>query len=125
MLRSNPASLHKKDVIRFFIFFIELGPFWPWSFIAEPVGALGRLGDETPRPEGDRLKRKFSEEKHSGENLKKCLAAGFTYDKQPRLIKTQSKKGHSNKTGSKPLQHKKPKLKNKGPRRKTGRTRKR
>ena len=64
-------------------------------------------------------------EKLSGENLKRCLAAGFTYDKQPRLIKTQSKKGHSNKTGSKPLQHKKPKLKNKGPRRKTGRTRKR
>lgn len=57
--------------------------------------------------------------------LEKCLADGFTYDKQPRLMKTQSKKGQSNKTGSKPLQHKKPKLKNKGPRRKTGRTRKR
>jgi len=59
------------------------------------------------------------------ENLEHRLADGFTYDKQPRLIKTQSKKGQSNKTGSKPLQHKKPKLKNKGPRRKTGRTRKR
>ena len=58
-------------------------------------------------------------------NLENLLAEGFTYDKQPRLIRTQSKKGQSNKTGSKPLQHKKPKLKNKGPRRKTGRTRKR
>lgn len=58
-------------------------------------------------------------------NLENLLAEGFTYDKQPRLIRTQSKKGQSNRTGSKPLQHKKPKLKNKGPRRKTGRTRKR
>ena len=57
--------------------------------------------------------------------LEKSLAEGFTYDKQPRLIRTQPTKGKSNKTGSKPLQHKKPKLKNKGPRRKTGRTRKR
>lgn len=64
-------------------------------------------------------------EKLAEGNLEKLLAEGFTYDKQPRLIKTQSKKGQSNKTGSKPLQHKKPKLKNKGPRRKTGRTRKR
>ena len=58
-------------------------------------------------------------------NLENLLAEGFTYDKQPRLIRPQSKKGQSNKTSSKPLQHKKPKLKNKGPRRKTGRTRKR
>ena len=58
-------------------------------------------------------------------NLEEGLAERFTYDKQPRLLKIQSKKGQSNKTGSKPLQHKKPKLKNKGPRRKTGRTRKR
>ncbi|MEN8773146.1 MAG: DEAD/DEAH box helicase [Akkermansiaceae bacterium] len=58
-------------------------------------------------------------------NLERCFAEDFTYDKQPRLIRTQPVKGKSNKTGSKPLQHKKPKLKNKGPRRKTGRTRKR
>ncbi|MDC0302798.1 helicase-related protein [bacterium] len=58
-------------------------------------------------------------------NLERCFAEDFTYDKQPRLFRTQPVKGKSNKTGSKPLQHKKPKLKNKGPRRKTGRTRKR
>ena len=64
-------------------------------------------------------------EKIAEGNLGRCSAEGFTYDKQPRLIRTQPTKGKSNRTGSKPLQHKKPKLKNKGPRRKTGRTRKR
>ena len=53
-------------------------------------------------------------------------APDFVYDSQPRKIRGPIKKTHaSNKTGSKPLQNKKPKLKNKGPRRKTGRTRKR
>lgn len=47
---------------------------------------------------------------------------GFPYDSQPKYQKTPRT---GNKTNSKPLQHKKPKLKNKGPRRKTGRTRKR
>lgn len=47
---------------------------------------------------------------------------GFPYASQP---KNQRGAGGGNKTQSKPLQHKKPKLKNKGPRRKTGRTRKR
>lgn len=64
-------------------------------------------------------------EKLAGEELEKCLAEGFIYDKQPHLIRVQPKKGQSNRSNSKPLQHKKPKLKNKGPRRKTGRTRKR
>ncbi|YCM43934.1 helicase-related protein [Verrucomicrobiaceae bacterium 227] len=47
---------------------------------------------------------------------------GFPYATQP---KNKRGVGGGNKTQSKPLQHKKPKLKNKGPRRKTGRTRKR
>jgi len=47
---------------------------------------------------------------------------GFPYATQP---KNKRGAGGGNKTQSKPLQHKKPKLKNKGPRRKTGRTRKR
>jgi len=47
---------------------------------------------------------------------------GFPYASQP---KNKRGPGGGNKTQSKPLQHKKPKLKNKGPRRKTGRTRKR
>ena len=47
---------------------------------------------------------------------------GFPYASQP---KNKRGPGGGNKTDSKPLQHKKPKLKNKGPRRKTGRTRKR
>lgn len=72
----------------------------------------------------DQKRLKSLEELTEG-NLEKRFAEGFTYDKQPRLIRTQPTKGKSNKTGSKPLQHKKPKLKNKGPRRKTGRTRKR
>ena len=50
----------------------------------------------------------------------------FDYHSQPQKVRGPIKKTHaSNKTGSKPLQNKKPKLKNKGPRRKTGRTRKR
>jgi len=49
----------------------------------------------------------------------------FNYDKQPRHLRIKPKKGQSNRTQSKPLQNKKPKLKDKGPRRKTGRTRKR
>ncbi len=58
--------------------------------------------------------------------LPRKQAAGFIYDKQPRKIRGPIKKTHAaNKTNSKPLQNKKPKLKNKGPRRKTGRTRKR
>lgn len=58
--------------------------------------------------------------------LERKQAAGFDYDSQPRKIRGPIKKTHaSNKTKSKPLQNKKPKLKNKGPRRKTGRTRKR
>ena len=57
--------------------------------------------------------------------LEKRTVEDFAYDSQPRNIRAQPKKGHSNRTNSKPLQNKKPKLKNKGPRRKTGRTRKR
>ena len=58
--------------------------------------------------------------------LEKKRAEDFPYADQPRKIKAKHAKGCGpNKTGSKPLQHKKPKLKNKGPRRKTGRTRKR
>ena len=53
-------------------------------------------------------------------------APDFDYHNQPRKIRGPIKKTHAaNKTNSKPLQNKKPKLKNKGPRRKTGRTRKR
>jgi len=58
--------------------------------------------------------------------LPEKTAEDFSYDDQPRVIKAPTAKGSGpNKTKSKPLQHKKPKLKNKGPRRKTGRTRKR
>ncbi|MFT6181253.1 MAG: ATP-dependent RNA helicase RhlE [Paracoccaceae bacterium] len=61
-----------------------------------------------------------------GSPLERRQAPGFDYDSQPRKIRGPIKKTHaSNKTKSKPLQNKKPKLKNKGPRRKTGRTRKR
>ncbi len=52
------------------------------------------------------------------------IASGFIYDKQPKKEKALGDHtNRSNKTKSKPLQHKKPKLKNKGPRRKTGRSR--
>lgn len=61
-------------------------------------------------------------EKVAGPTLKKKRLEGFPYASQP---KNKRGPGGGNKTGSKPLQHKKPKLKNKGPRRKTGRTRKR
>jgi superfamily II DNA/RNA helicase len=58
--------------------------------------------------------------------LERKQAPEFSYHDQPRYLKPTRAKGCGpNKTGSKPLQHKKPKLKNKGPRRKTGRTRKR
>lgn len=61
-----------------------------------------------------------------GNQLEKKYLSNFNYDDQPQYIKPLRAKGCGpNKTGSKPLQHKKPKLKNKGPRRKTGRTRKR
>ncbi|MDE0859086.1 MAG: C-terminal helicase domain-containing protein [Akkermansiaceae bacterium] len=60
-----------------------------------------------------------------GETLPRRTAEGFAYDDQPRTGKDLvGQVDRSNKTNSKPLQHKKPKLKNKGPRRKTGRTRK-
>ena len=49
----------------------------------------------------------------------------FAYDSQPKNAPSSRNSAGTNKTQSKPLQHKKPKLKNKGPRRKTGRTRKR
>jgi len=53
-------------------------------------------------------------------------AEGFAYDDQPKYTPPVRSKGYkANKVGSKPLQHKKPKLIHKGPRRKTGRTRKR
>ncbi|MGC6425930.1 MAG: helicase-related protein [Akkermansiaceae bacterium] len=65
-------------------------------------------------------------EELAGISLERKQAAQFSYDDQPRKLKAAHRKGQgANKTGSKPLQHKKPKLKNKGPRRKTGRTRKR
>ena len=65
-------------------------------------------------------------EELAGSPLDSKQAPDFDYDSQPRKIKGPIKKTHaSNKTKSKPLQNKKPKLKNKGPRRKTGRTRKR
>ena len=60
-------------------------------------------------------------EKLSG-SLPRLHLDDFAYDSQPKHQKTART---GNKTNSKPLQHKKPKLKNKGPRRKTGRTRKR
>ncbi len=61
-----------------------------------------------------------------GSPIPRKQATDFKYDSQPRKIRGPIKKTHaSNKTNSKPLQNKKPKLKNKGPRRKTGRTRKR
>ena len=54
------------------------------------------------------------------------IAPDFPYDKYSQQVKSAPIKGHvANKSKSKPLQNKKPKLKNKGPRRKTGRTRKR
>ncbi|MEN8694216.1 MAG: helicase-related protein [Akkermansiaceae bacterium] len=62
----------------------------------------------------------------TNDKLEKKRAEDFPYAYQPRKIKAKHAKGCGpNKTGSKPLQHKKPKLKSKGPRRKTGRTRKR
>lgn len=61
-----------------------------------------------------------------GAPLESKKAPDFDYHSQPHKIKGPIKKTHaSNKTGSKPLQNKKPKLIHKGPRRKTGRTRKR
>ena len=61
-----------------------------------------------------------------GTSFAQKRASDFDYHSQPRKIKGPIKKTHAaNKTNSKPLQNKKPKLKNKGPRRKTGRTRKR
>ena len=61
-----------------------------------------------------------------GEEIPRKTLAEFPYDTQPKYVPPVRTKGYRpNKTGSKPLQHKKPKLKNKGPRRKTGRTRKR
>ena len=57
-----------------------------------------------------------------GSELPRKKLEGFPYASQP---KNKRGPGGGNKTDSKPLQHKKPKLKNKGPRRKTGRTRKR
>ena len=54
--------------------------------------------------------------------LEERQAENFAYD---RNAAAPPRRANYNKTGSKPLQHKKPKLKNKGPRRKTGRTRKR
>jgi len=75
-------------------------------------------------PEDGNLLNKLEEQ--VGEKLPRKLAADFAYDDQPRKMKALGDEANrSNKTGSKPLQHKKPKLKNKGPRRKTGRTRKR
>ncbi len=60
-----------------------------------------------------------------GEELLRKIAPDFIYDEQPKKGKVLGDDpNRSNKTSSKPLQHKKPKLKNKGPRRKTGRTRK-
>lgn len=61
-------------------------------------------------------------EKATGSALERTRLEGFPYASQP---KNKRGPGGGNKTGSKPLQHKKPKLKDKGPRRKTGRTRKR
>ncbi len=61
-----------------------------------------------------------------GMELPRRQVQNFKYDAQPKYQPPVRPKGYKpNKTGSKPLQHKKPKLKNKGPRRKTGRTRKR
>ncbi|MDB4408801.1 helicase-related protein [Akkermansiaceae bacterium] len=60
-----------------------------------------------------------------GSALKEKQAEEFPYADQQANMKRPGLKGSGpNKTGSKPLQHKKPKLKDKGPRRKTGRTRK-
>lgn len=60
-----------------------------------------------------------------GSSLEEKTAEGFPYADQQAPTKRPGAKGSGpNKTGSKPLQHKKPKLKNKGARRKTGRTRK-
>ncbi len=65
-------------------------------------------------------------EEISNPPLSRKKALNFDYHSQPRKIRGPIKKTHAaNKTNSKPLQNKKPKLKNKGPRRKTGRTRKR
>jgi len=76
----------------------------------------------TPK-DGNLLKKL---ESFVGEEIPKKRSESFSYASQPRPVKIPRKKGCGpNKTGSKPLQHKKPKLKNKGPRRKTGRTRKR
>ncbi|MDA7862850.1 C-terminal helicase domain-containing protein [Akkermansiaceae bacterium] len=64
-------------------------------------------------------------EEFVGEELPRKIAPDFVYDAQPKKGKILGDDSNrSNKTSSKPLQHKKPKLKNKGPRRKTGRTRK-
>lgn len=61
----------------------------------------------------------------AGSSLVEKTAEGFPYADQQAPTKRPGAKGSGpNKTGSKPLQHKKPKLKAKGPRRKTGRTRK-
>lgn len=63
-------------------------------------------------------------EERIGTPLPRFEEDGFSYDAQPKFMRPPRVKGHKpNKTDSKPLQHKKPKLKNKGPRRKTGRTR--
>lgn len=63
-------------------------------------------------------------EELGGPDLERKKAATFNYDPYSKQIKAPAKKGHvPNKTESKPLQKKKPKLKNKGPRRKTGRSR--
>lgn len=62
----------------------------------------------------------------AGSSLTSKQDEDFNYADQPSKVKRGGAKGSGpNKSGSKPLQHKKPKLKNKGPRRKTGRTRKR
>ena len=61
-------------------------------------------------------------DKLAGGEVPRIRLEGFPYATQP---KNKKGPGGGNKTQSKPLQHKKPKLKNKGPRRKTGRTRKR
>ncbi len=64
-------------------------------------------------------------EELAGMELERKSEEDFVYDRQPKNIRVQPKKGQSNRGKSKPLQNKKPKLKNKGPRGKTGRTRKR
>ncbi|MGJ8697401.1 MAG: helicase-related protein [Verrucomicrobiaceae bacterium] len=65
-------------------------------------------------------------EEFVGQELPRKTAPDFPYDEQPRKSRALGDESRTaNKTGNKPLQHKKPKLKNKGPRRKTGRTRKR